>query len=573
MQPQAKPLKLTKMRKSMRNRETKRKPTRVVALQQKEVAEAASKKVLKNQQDASKVRKTLSDEVAKREAAEALARIDRIENSIAKAEKAKKENEALRQKFFGGGKAAGSPPAKKLKRTITASKPVDAHVNALIAASKAVQRDHEDGEIVGKGPEAENLTKAKKKHRAEVLKGKGKAKLSPQNSENSSKKAKKAAEVAQRRVASMGGGSIGNNSEKPQQFQKERDELKALKVGPCHLKNIHINKFMNELLTSLRSKVGEWKEEEKVLQKKSGEDNCQYVLRVTRADRGIAIKKQVGSGVSGSVFFGSSAEHVHAIKAGVLDDNFHFNDFWYAVHAHQEVYAEMPISVVPMPSIRAAHTLLRKRKQVDDGYYAFAVTMSYLHGVVLSALIKNAGETEKIKKLAKSLRILHDSGFCHGDAHLQNFMQTFRESEPVGIVDFDRSIKLSRLEAKPGADEAEKGLAGIRIRGAIAYDIRFALTSLNRAFQTLQPDLLNDSAGLWRTWVEAFVKGYTNKENQQEVKMLYYRESLDDLTNFYRHSHAQNLYREYYPILQFARQAMMKEKQDEFPKFRPARKK
>ena len=387
-----------------------------------------------------------------------------------------------------------------------------------------------------------NLSVESKKHRVELEKSK--KVVSAEETRKFVSEAQKSAAVATER-------SSGAESVRLAENKRRTKFIDALFRGPCLLEDGPVERLMQTLRGSLmEANKGYSHLTHELFRRSRSEDNCEYVARVANIDPRISIKKQVGQGANGSVFFGvpqRNPQERWAIKLGILNKH-KVDNFWYAVHTHQEIFESLQSSRVRVPQMRGAHTLSSNSK-----VYAGVVLMSYENAVNVRKVLKTSGREESIlRKFAKALRYMHESGFAHGDPHVGNFMESHASSGEIVIVDFDRSANLARL------------IDVRRVRDAIKYDVRMAFMSLKRTLEEIYPETNQESKLIWAKWTKAFADSYTYTTNASSISFLNYTESVDVLSNKYRHEiHAQDLYKSYYTnVLNSARYYMKKEKRE-----------
>lgn len=384
---------------------------------------------------------------------------------------------------------------------------------------------------------SKNLSVESNKHRVELEKSK--KKVSFEESEKFVREAEKFAAIATKRSSGVGGTT------------KSVDRLFR---GPCLLEDGPVQRLMQTLRGSFMAvKKGHSRSDEILFRRSPSEDNCEFVARVANIDRGILIKKQVGQGANGSVFFGTPKrkpqEH-WAMKLGILNKH-KVDNFWYAVHTHKEIFQALMVvgnsKQVRVPHMWGAHTL----SSTNSDAYAGVVSMSYENAVNVRQVLKTTGREDSVlRKFAEALRKMHESGFAHGDPHVGNFMESRDSSGEIVIVDFDRSVKLERLYDVR------------RVRDAIKYDVRMAFMSLKRTLEEIYPVSNEESKRIWTKWARAFADSYTYTTNASSISFMNYTESVETLSNKYRHElHAQDLYKSYVTnVLSAARFYMKKEK-------------
>lgn len=424
--------------------------------------------------------------------------------------------------------------SRKNQKLESAAKEARALVSAQKANSFLFQNCLNDSLKVSKVL-SRNLSVESKKHRVELEKSK--QKVSAEESRRFVREAEKSAAVATKRSSGV----------------KARTKfVDGLFGGPCLLEDGPVERLMQTLRGSLMAVKQQ--SDSKIFRRSRSEDNCEFVARVANIDRGISIKKQVGQGANGSVFFGTPRrkpqEH-WAIKLGILNKH-KVDNFWYAVHTHKEIFQDLTdpgnISQTPVrvPHMWGAHTL-----STNSTVYAGVVSMSYENAVNVRKVLKTTGREDSIlRKFAKALRKMHESGFAHGDPHVGNFMESHDSSGEIVIVDFDRSVKLERLYDVR------------RVRDAIKYDVRMAFMSLKRTLEEIYPETNEESKLIWAKWTKAFADSYTYTTNASSISFMNYTESVDTLSNKYRHeNHAQDLYKSYVTnVLNTARFYMKREK-------------
>ena len=387
-----------------------------------------------------------------------------------------------------------------------------------------------------------NLSLESKKHRIELEKS---------NKRVSAEEARKSVRDAQKFAAVATDRSSGVESVRLAENKRRTEFIEGLFRGPCLLEDGPVERLMQTLRGSfMEANKGYSHLTAGPFRRSRSEDNCEYVARVANIDRGISIKKQVGQGANGSVFFGvpkRNPQERWAMKMGILKKH-RVDNFWYAVHTHQEIFQSLQKPGVRVPKMRGAHTLSSNSK-----VYAGVVLMSYENAVNVRKVLKASGREESIlRKFAKALRNMHESGFAHGDPHVGNFMESHDSSGEIVIVDFDRSVKLNRLYDVR------------RVRDAIKYDVRMAFMSLKRTLEEIYPETNQESKLIWAKWTKAFADSYTYTTDATKISFLNYTEGVDVLSSKYRHEiHAQDLYKSYYTnVLNSARFYMKKEKRE-----------
>ena len=432
--------------------------------------------------------------------------------------------------------------SRKNQKLESAAKEARALVSAQKAKSCLLHSSGNDSLKVSKVL-SKNLSLESKKHRVELENSK--KQVSAEESKRFVREAEKLAEAATKRSSNIDA------------------NFDNLFRGPCLLEDGPVERLMQTLRASFIAVKKLYSPSDIAQFRRSrSENNCEFVARVANIDRGISIKKQVGQGANGCVFFGTPErnpqEHL-AIKLSILNKH-KVGNFWYAVHTHQEIFEDMTDpglnsqNPVRVPQMLGAHTL-----STNSNVYAGVVTMSYEDAVNVRNVLKTSGREDSIlRKFAKALRKMHESGFAHGDPHVGNFMESRDSSREIVIVDFDRSVKLERLYDVR------------RVRDAIKYDVRMAFMSLKRTLEEIHPETNKESKLIWSKWTKAFADSYTSTTNANMISFMNYTESVETLSNNYRHeSHAQNLYKSYVTnVLSAARFYMEREKGGTFHKKR-----
>lgn len=436
--------------------------------------------------------------------------------------------------------------ARGRRKCILANSRKNQKLEAAAKEARALVSAQKSNSFLFQNPEKQNLKVSKvlsrnlsaesNKHRVEL--GKSRKRVSAEESRRFVREAENSAAIATKRSS---GGEARTKS------------VDRLFRGPCLLEDGPVQRLMQTLRGSFMAvKKGYSQSDENLFRRSRSEDNCEFVARVANIDRGISIKKQVGQGANGSVFFGTPKrkpqEH-WAMKLGILNKH-KVDNFWYAVHTHKEIFHTLTDvgNSVRVPHMWGAHTLSTSQ---DSTVYAGVVSMSYENAVNVRKVLKTTGREDSIlRKFAKALRKMHESGFAHGDPHVGNFMESHDSSGEIVIVDFDRSVKLERLYDVR------------RVRDAIKYDVRMAFMSLKRTLEEIYPETNEESKRIWAKWARAFADSYTYTTNASSISFMNYTESVETLSNKYRHElHAQYLYKSYVTnVLNTARFYMKKEK-------------
>ena len=430
--------------------------------------------------------------------------------------------------------------SRKNQKLESAAKEARALVSAQKANSSLLKNCLNDSQKVSKVL-SKNLSLESKKHRVELENSK--QQVSAEESRRFVREAEKSAAVATKRSSSK---------------DASTKFVDSLFRGPCLLEDGPVERLMQTLRGSfIAVNTGYSQSDTELFRRSRSEDNCEFVARVANIDRGISIKKQVGQGANGCVFFATpkrKPQEYWAIKLGILN-KYKVDNFWYAVHTHQEIFQDLtdPTMIsqttVRVPHMRGAHTL-----STNSNVYAGVVSMSYENAVNVREVLNRTGREDSIlRKFAKALRKMHESGFAHGDPHVGNFMESRDSSGEIVIVDFDRSVKLERLYDVR------------RVRDAIKYDVRMAFMSLKRTLEEIYPETNQESKLIWAKWTKAFADSYTSTTNASSISFMNYTESVETLSNKYRHErHAKDLYKSYVTnVLSTARFYMKKEKGNE----------
>jgi tRNA A-37 threonylcarbamoyl transferase component Bud32 len=129
---------------------------------------------------------------------------------------------------------------------------------------------------------------------------------------------------------------------------------------------------------------------------------------------------------------------------------------------------------IPAPEVLAAITV----KAAGPFYRAYLVTKE-LQGCsdlpqYLSDLAENdkdifpESKTSLLKKVAETVRIMHDRGFYHGDLNLKNILINCSNPEEIYIIDWDKSVfckEISRLRRSANVRRFCRSIIKLSCRG------------------------------------------------------------------------------------------------------------